>query len=85
MRDKTIKAPAEPYLHQLGLGSREALSRINDLPAGFLDNLKDKTLIDRDFLQNIRDLITLCTLIDKSGQCKEMSDKLDSLYPYLSC
>ncbi len=42
-------------------------------------------VIDRDLLQDIRDLITLCTLIDKSGQCKAMSDKLDSLYPYLKC
>ena len=41
--------------------------------------------IDRDLLQDIRDLITLCTLIDKSGQCKAMSNKLDSLYPYLTC
>lgn len=41
-------------------------------------------VIDKYLLQEIRDLITLCTLIDKSGQCKEMSDKLDNLYPFLN-
>ena len=40
-------------------------------------------VIDKDLLQEIRDLITLCTLIDKSGQCKSMSDKLDQIYPFL--
>lgn len=40
-------------------------------------------VIDKDLLQEIRDLITLCTLIDKSGQCKAMSDKLDKIYPFL--
>ena len=39
--------------------------------------------IDKDLLQEIRDLITLYTLIDRSRQRKVMSDKLDSLYPYL--
>lgn len=41
-------------------------------------------VINKDLLQEIRDLITLCTLIDKSGQCKDMSDKLDKLYPFLN-
>ena len=40
-------------------------------------------VIDKDLLQDIRDLVTLCTLIDKSGQCKAMSDKLDKIYPFL--
>lgn len=40
-------------------------------------------VIDKDLLQEIRDLVTLCTLIDKSGQCKAMSDKLDKIYPFL--
>ncbi len=40
-------------------------------------------VIDKDLLQEIRDLVTLCTLIDKSGQYKEMSDKLDKIYPFL--
>lgn len=41
-------------------------------------------LIDRELLQSIRDLVLMCTLIDKSGQCKDVVDKLDSIYPFLN-
>jgi len=84
LEPKDAKSPDEPhYLHQLGLSSKEAIQRINGLPDGFLDNLKNKALIDKGLLQEIRDLITLCTLIDKSGQCKALRDKLDKIYPFL--
>lgn len=76
------KSPDEPhYLHQLGLSSKEALQRINDLPNGFLDDLKNKTLIDKDLLQEIRNAFD--TLSIEYYECAVLRDKLDSLYPYL--
>lgn len=30
-----------------------------------------------DLIKECRDLIVMCTLIDKSGQCKSLSDKID--------
>ena len=35
-------------------------------------------------LQEARDTLLLCTLIDKSGQAKEVVEKLDAEYPYLN-
>lgn len=75
-----VKIPDEPhYLHQLGLSSKEVLRRINDLPDGFLDNLKDKTLIDKDLLQEIRNALSESW----DDDCSALVFKLDSLYPYL--
>ena len=33
---------------------------------------------DEELLKEARDLLVLCTLIDKSGQCKELVNKIDS-------
>ena len=79
-----VKIPDGPhYLHQLSLSSKEALQRINDLPDGFLDSLKDRTLIDKDLLQEIRN--TLSESWDADDHCSALVFQLDSLYPYLSC
>ena len=69
------------YLHQLSLSYKEALERINGLPDGFLDDLKSKTLIDKDLLQEIRDLLN--NGADEYAECKALRDKLDKTYPFL--
>lgn len=81
-----VKSPDDPsYLHQLGLSSKEALERINGLPDGFLDNLKSKTLIDKDLLQRIYDQIAFIAWDKAHSGCEGLQKELDSLYPYLSC
>jgi len=34
-------------------------------------------MTDRELLKEARDLIVMCSLLDKSNQCNEMVDKLD--------
>ena len=34
-------------------------------------------MTDRELLKEARDLIVMCSLIDKSGQCEAMADKID--------
>ena len=34
-------------------------------------------MTDRELLKEARDLIIMCTLLDKSGQCEAMVDKID--------
>ena len=34
-------------------------------------------MTDREILKEARDLIVMCSLIDKSGQCEDMADKID--------
>lgn len=34
-------------------------------------------MTDRELLKEARDLIVMCSLLDKSGQCKTMADKID--------
>ena len=34
-------------------------------------------MTDRELLKEARDLIVMCSLLDKSGQCEAMSDKID--------
>ncbi len=70
------------YLHQLSLSSKEALRRINDLPDGFIDNLKNKTLIDKDLLQEIRDSLDN-EASDGNEYCAHLRGKLDKIYPFL--
>lgn len=71
------------YLHQLGLSSQQALGRIRELPDGFLDNLKNKVLIDKDLLKEIRDAFDN-EAANGNAYCKERLDKLDNLYPFLN-
>lgn len=81
-----VKSPDDPsYLHQLGLSSKEALERINGLPDGFLDNLKSKTLIDKDLLQEIRNHLAYDAWDKANTSSEVLLNKLDSLYPYLTC
>jgi hypothetical protein len=39
-------------------------------------SLPSKELIE--ILKECRDLLVMCTLIDKSGQCQELVDKVDT-------
>ena len=34
-------------------------------------------MTDREIIKEARDLIVMCSLLDKSGQCNEMADKMD--------
>lgn len=34
-------------------------------------------MTDRELLKEVRDLIVMCSLLDKSGQCEAMADKID--------
>ena len=34
-------------------------------------------MTDRELLKEARDLIVMCSLLDKSGQCEAMADKID--------
>lgn len=34
-------------------------------------------MTDRELLKEARDLIVMCSLLDKSGQCEIMADKID--------
>lgn len=34
-------------------------------------------MTDRELLKEARDLIVMCSLLDKSGQCNKMADKMD--------
>lgn len=34
-------------------------------------------MTDREILKEARDLIVMCSLIDKSGKCEDMADKID--------
>lgn len=34
-------------------------------------------MTDRELLKEARDLIVMCSLLDKSGQCEDMADKID--------
>jgi len=34
-------------------------------------------MTDRELLKEARDLIVMCSLLDKSKQCNEMADKID--------
>lgn len=36
--------------------------------------------MENKLLKEARDLLVMCTLIDKSGQCKEMVNKIDNHY-----
>lgn len=35
-------------------------------------------MTDKELLKEARDLIVMCSLLDKSGQCKAMADKIDN-------
>ena len=91
LEPKDAKSPDEPYedakhyLHQLSLSSKEALHRINDLPDGFLDNLKGKTLIGKDLLQEIRNHLAYDARDKANTSSEGLLNKLDSLYPYRTC
>ena len=34
-------------------------------------------MTDRELLKEAKDLIVMCSLLDKSNQCNEMADKID--------
>lgn len=34
-------------------------------------------MTDRELIKEARDLIVMCSFLDKSGQCNEMADKMD--------
>ncbi len=34
-------------------------------------------MTDKKLLKEVRDLIVMCSLLDKSGQCETMADKID--------
>lgn len=36
--------------------------------------------MENKLLKESRDLLVMCTLIDKSGQCEEMVNKIDNYY-----
>lgn len=47
-------------------------------------NKNIQVVINKSDLQELRDTLLLCSLLDKSGRAFDLVDKLDRLYPFLT-
>lgn len=73
--------------YSLNQKSRKMKSKLfNDVLDNAPDALRDGVRIYTDaidLLKEARDLLVMCQLIDKSGQCTSLVDKIDDRFPSL--